>query len=121
MSHSLRPPGLKFHGLPWNSPGQSTGVGSLSLLQGITPTQESNPDLPHCRQILHQLSHNRSPEYWSGELIPSSADLPRPGIETGSSALQVDSLPTELSGKPKIYFINSKVNFKIIFILKFIL
>ena len=33
------------HGLysPWNSPGQSTGVGSLSLLQGIFPTQESNP------------------------------------------------------------------------------
>ena len=37
---------------PWNSPGQNTGVGSLSLLQGIFPTQGSNPGLPHCRQII---------------------------------------------------------------------
>ena len=37
---------------PWNSPGQNTGVGSLSLLQGIFPTQGSNPGLPHCRRIL---------------------------------------------------------------------
>ena len=46
---------------PWNSPGQNAGVGSLSLLQEIFPTQRSNPDLPHCRQILYQLSHQRSP------------------------------------------------------------
>ena len=37
---------------PWNSPGQNTGVGSLSLLQGIFPTQGSNPGLQHCRRIL---------------------------------------------------------------------
>ena len=42
---------------PWNSSGQNTGVGSLSLLQGIFPTQSSNPGLMHCRQILYQLSH----------------------------------------------------------------
>ena len=43
------------HGLygPWNSPGQNTGVGSLSLLQGIFPTQGLNPGLRHCRQILY--------------------------------------------------------------------
>ena len=43
------------HGLysPWNSPGQNTGVGSLSLLQGIFLTQGSNPGLPHCRQVLY--------------------------------------------------------------------
>ena len=35
---------------PWNSPGKNTGVGSLPLLQGIFPTQESNPGLLHCRQ-----------------------------------------------------------------------
>ena len=35
-----------------------TGMGDLSLLQGISPTQEFNPDLLHCRQILYQLSHN---------------------------------------------------------------
>ena len=46
---------------PWNSPGQNTGVGSLSLLQGIFPTQGSNPGLPHCRRILYQLSHKGSP------------------------------------------------------------
>ena len=42
---------------PWNSPGQDTGVGSYSLLQGQSlPTQGSNPGLPHCRWILYQLS-----------------------------------------------------------------
>ena len=42
---------------PWNPPGQNTGVSSLSLLQGIFPTQGLNPGFPHCRQILYQLSH----------------------------------------------------------------
>ena len=46
---------------PWNSLGQNTGVGNLSLLQGIFPTQRSNPGLPHCRQILCQPSHKGSP------------------------------------------------------------
>ena len=44
----------------WNSPGQNTGVGSLSLLQGIFPTRESKSDLPHFRWILYQLSHKGS-------------------------------------------------------------
>ena len=46
-----------LHGLysPWDFLGQNTGVGSCSLLQGIFPTQGSNPNLPHCRQILYQL------------------------------------------------------------------
>ena len=51
VSNSLQPQGLYS---PWNSPGQNAGVGSLSLLRGIFPTQESNPGLPHCRQILYQ-------------------------------------------------------------------
>ena len=45
----------------WLYPGQNTGVGSHSLLQGIFPTQGLNPGLPHCRQILYQLSHQGSP------------------------------------------------------------
>ena len=45
---------------PWNSPGHDTGVGSPSLLQGVFPTQRLNPGLPHCRQILYQLSHKGS-------------------------------------------------------------
>ena len=52
---------LRSHGLysPWNSPGQNTGVGSLSFLQGIFPTQGLNPGLPHCRRILYQLSYHK--------------------------------------------------------------
>ena len=42
---------------PWNSLGQNTGVGSLSLLQGIFPTQVSNPCLLNYRRVLYQLSH----------------------------------------------------------------
>ena len=62
-SHSVMSDSLRPHGLysPWNSPGQNTGVGSLSLLQGIFPTQGSNPGLPHCRQILYQLSPKGTP------------------------------------------------------------
>ena len=52
----------------WNSPGHNTGEGSLSLIQGIFPTQGLNPRLLHCRQILYQLSYEGSPTplliYW---------------------------------------------------------
>ena len=54
VSNSLRPHGLDS---PWNSPGQNTGVGSRSLLQGILYTQGSNAGLSLCSQIPHQLSH----------------------------------------------------------------
>ena len=128
VSNSLQPHGLHS---PWNSPAQNTGVGSLSLLQGIFPTQGSNPGLLHWRQILYQLSHKGSPRIlewvaypfskgssqprdWTqvsrtaGEsprilewvAYPSPVDLPDPWMKLGSPALQVDSLPIELSGKP---------------------
>ena len=58
VSDSLWPHGLYS---PWNSPGQNTEVGSLSLFQGIFPTRGLNPGLPHCRRILDQLSHKGSP------------------------------------------------------------
>ena len=45
----------------FDSPGQNTGVDSVSILQWIFPTQGSNPGLPHCRWILYQLSHKGSP------------------------------------------------------------
>ena len=54
VSNSLRPHGLYS---PMNSLHQNTGVGSLSLLQGICPTQGSNTGIPHCRRILYHLSH----------------------------------------------------------------
>ena len=50
LSDSLQPHGRYS---PWNSPGQDTGVGGLSLLQGIFPTQGLNPGLPHYGQILY--------------------------------------------------------------------
>ena len=59
MEYSL--PSSSVHG---DSPGKNTGMGSLSLLQGIFPTQESNWALLHCRQILYQLSYQgRTLEY----------------------------------------------------------
>ena len=61
VAHSR--PTLRHHGLcsPWSSPGQKTGVGSLSLFQGIHPTQGWNPGLPRCRWVLDWLSQKGSP------------------------------------------------------------
>ena len=84
---------------PLNSPGQNPGVGSLSLLQGIFPTQELNPGLLYCRRILYQLRHKGSPRILGWVAFPFSRGSSRPGIKPGSPALQVDSLPAELPGK----------------------
>ena len=62
MSDSLRLCGLY---IPWNSPGQNTRVGSLSLFQGIFPTQGLNPGLLHCRHILYHLSLKGSPHMYT--------------------------------------------------------
>ena len=70
VSDSLQPHGLYR---PWNSPGQNTGVGSLSLLQGIFPTQGLNPGLLHCRRILYQLSHKGSPRVLEWVTYPFSS------------------------------------------------
>ena len=84
MSDSLQPHGLHS---PWNSPGQNTGVGSLSILQWIFPTQGLNPGLSHCRQILYQLSHKGSPRIleWvsSREYPPFCSRSSQPGNWTG--------------------------------------
>ena len=68
------------HGLysPWNSPGQNTGVGSLSLLQGVFPTQESNLGLLYCKHILYKLSYKGSPNTVKvkvAQLCPTLCDL----------------------------------------------
>ena len=80
-SHSVVSDSLWPHGLysPYNSPGQNTGVGSLSLFQGIFPTQGWNPGLPHCRQILYQLSHKGSPRIlkWVAYPFSSRSSWPR--------------------------------------------
>ena len=59
-------------------------------------------------------------EYWSGLPFHSPGDFPNPGFETGSPALQVDSLPSEPPGKPRIEenFLNlTKGRYKIIIII----
>ena len=95
MSNSLRTHGLYR---PWNSPDQNIGVGSLSLLQRIFPTQGLNPGLPHCRRILYQLRHKVSPRILEWVVYPFSSRSSWPRNRTGSPALQAASLPTELSG-----------------------
>ena len=62
-SHSVVSDSLWPHGLYslWNSPGQNMGMGSLSLLQVILPTQGSNPGLLYHRWIPYQMSHKGSP------------------------------------------------------------
>ena len=84
MSDSLRPHGLYS---PWNSLGQNTGVGSFSLLQGIFPIQGSSPGVPHCRQILYQLSHKGSPRIleWIAYSFFSRSSQPR--NQTGISGI----------------------------------
>ena len=70
-----------------NSPGRNTGVGNLSLLQGIFPTQGSNPGLPYCRQILYQLSHKGSPRTLEWVAYPSSSGSSQPRNWTRASCI----------------------------------
>ena len=76
---TVAPPGFLC---PWDSPGQNTGVGSLSLLQRIFPTMESNQGLLHCRQILYQLSYQ------------GSHSCSNTSIGCSSSSKQLCTLPT---------------------------
>ena len=73
---------------PWNSPGQNIGVGSLSLLQGIFPTQGSNPDPSHYRQILYLLSHSRSPRILEWVAYPFSSVSSWPRNQTRVSCIE---------------------------------
>ena len=88
MSDSLQPHGLHI------------GVVSLSLLQGIFPTQGSNPGLLHCRWILYQLSPKRSPRILEWVAYPFPGDPPHPGIEPGYPALQQILYQLSYQGSP---------------------
>ena len=57
-----------------------------------------------CNPWTTQSTEFPRPEYWSGQPFPSPGDLPNPRIKPGSPALQADSLPTELSGKPMLIY-----------------
>ena len=104
-SGSVMSDSLRLHGLnsSWNSLDQNTGMGSLSLLQGIFPTHGSNPGLLHCRRILSQMSHKGSSRILEWVAYRFSADLPNPGAELGSPVLQADSLPSALSSTIHYY------------------
>ena len=101
-SHSVVSNSLRLCGLysPGNSPGQNSGVDSLSLLQGIFPTRGSNPGLPNCRQILYQLSHKGNPR-----ILEWVAYLPDWGIDLGSPALHTDSYQLSYQGSPHLLFL----------------
>ena len=66
------PLGSSVHG---DSPGKNTGVSYHALLQGVFPTQGSNPGLPHCRWILYHLSHQGRPMHNRIQISPSTDDL----------------------------------------------
>ena len=89
MSYSLQPHSLYS---PWNSPGQNSGVGSLSLLQGIFASQGLNPGLPHCGWVLYQLSYKGNLRVLEWVAYPFSSGSSHPGIKLESPALQEDSL-----------------------------
>ena len=72
---------------PWNSPGQNTRVGSLSLLQGIFTTKGSISGLLHFRQILYQLSHQGSPRMLEWVAYPFCRRSSLPGNRAGFSCL----------------------------------
>ena len=65
----------------------NTGVGSLSLLQGIFPTQESNWGLTHCRQILYRLSHEGSLRILEWVAYPFSGGSSQHRNQTGVSCI----------------------------------
>ena len=104
MSDSVRPyrqPPTRLL-CPQDSLGKNTGVGSLSLLQGIFTTQGLNPGLPHCRRILYQLSHKESPRIMEWVAYLFSSEYSQPRNQTGISCIAGEFfffLPTEVSGK----------------------
>ena len=76
-------PGSSVHG---DSPGQNTGI-CHALLQGIFPTQGSNPGLPHCRQILYCLSHQGTPRILEWVAYPFSRGSSWLRNQTGVSCI----------------------------------
>ena len=83
----------------------------MSELAQSCPTLYDTMD---CSQVSSSKGFSRQ-GYWSGLPFPSPGDLPKPGIEPGSPALQADSLPSEPTGKPSFTSKVMKFN-KIIYI-----
>ena len=79
---------------PWNSLAQITGVGILSLLQGIVPRQGLNPGLPHCSYILCQLTYKGSPRILEWVAYPFSRRSSWPRNWTEVSCIAVGFFTT---------------------------
>ena len=84
VSDSLWPHGLYS---PWNSPGQNTGMGSLSLLQRIFPTQGLNPGLQHCRWIFLPAESQGRPRILEWVAYPFSSRSSQPRNRTRVSCI----------------------------------
>ena len=84
-----RSPALQVDSLPAELPGKpkNTGMGSLSLLQGIFPTPEYNRNLLHFRQILYQLSYQGSPSILEWVAYPFSRGSSQPRNRTRVSCI----------------------------------
>ena len=84
-----RSPAFQADSLPAEPQGKpkNTGVGCLSLFQWIFPAQGSKPGLPHCRQILYQLSRKGSPRILEWVAYPFSSRSYRPRNRTPVSCI----------------------------------
>ena len=113
LSHSLMPTLLWSHSqllCSWNCPGKNIGVGCYFLLHIYTLKAKVKVKLLSCVRLfatLWTIPHQAPPfsgfsrqEYWSGLPFPSPGDLPDPGIEPRSPAVQADTLTSEPPGKP---------------------
>ena len=90
------PPGSSFHGLL-----------QVKIQEWIALPSSRQSSQPRDRtQVSHTaggfFTIRKAPKHWRGQPIPFPGDLPDPGIKSGSPALQVDSLPAELSEKLKM-------------------
>ena len=85
------PPGFSVHR---SSPGKNTAVSCHALLRGTFLTQGLSPGLPHCRQILYQLSHQGSPRILEWVAYPFSRGTSWPRNRTGVSCIAGGFLTT---------------------------
>ena len=125
-----RSPTLQVGSLPAKPPGKpkNTGVGSLSLLHWIFPSQELNWSLLHCRWILYQLSYQGSPNMLSTLVIaflprnkhvliswlqlPSAVILEPTKIKSVTISLLSPSICHEVMGPDAMIFVLCMLSFK---------
>ena len=107
VSNSWQPHGLYS---PWNSAGQNTGVGSLSLLQGIFPVQGLNPGFLQCRKILYQLSPKRSPRILKWVACPFCSGSAFPAQESNQGLLMAGGFVTSWAIREAQYLLRPAIH-----------